>query len=64
MSGALLLSRALKEQLRGQLYRVESTDPVTFAFVIGMLAVVSLGASYLPARRALNIDPVIALRHD
>ena len=44
------------------LFGVDSTDPATYAFVAAMLMVVALGASYVPARRASHIDPIVALR--
>jgi predicted permease len=46
------------------LYDVSPTDPVSFAAVIGVLAGVGLLASYIPARRAIAIDPVTALRNE
>jgi putative ABC transport system permease protein len=46
------------------LFGVGPMDPVTYAAVAAILALVSLLATYLPARRASRVDPVIALRAD
>jgi putative ABC transport system permease protein len=46
------------------LFSVSAADPVTFAAVASLLLVVALTASYVPARRALRVDPIAALRAD
>jgi ABC-type antimicrobial peptide transport system permease subunit len=48
--------------IRGLLFDVGSSDPVTYAGVLVVLAVVAVLAGYVPARRATRIDPAIALR--
>jgi putative ABC transport system permease protein len=48
--------------IRGLLFEVSATDPVTFAAVAASLLAVALLASYIPARRATRVDPVVALR--
>ena len=58
----LLGAFAATRLLRGQLYEIGTTDPLTFAAIVAVLASVGLLASYLPARRALKLDPMTALR--
>ena len=58
----LLGAIALTRLLASQLYGVEPTDPLTLAGVAGLLLLVALGASFLPARRAAAVDPIRALR--
>jgi predicted permease len=58
--GAIALTRFLT----GMLFGVSSVDAVTFAAMAGTLIVVTLLASYIPARRASKVDPLIALRYE
>jgi len=60
LTGAWLLSRVLTSQL----YGVTSRDPVTYVGVAALLGIVALAATYLPARRALQVDPMISLRSE
>lgn len=58
VAGALALTRLLS----GFLFGITPTDPATFASVALLLSLVALGASYVPARRAAKVDPLVALR--
>jgi ABC-type antimicrobial peptide transport system permease subunit len=53
---------ALTRLMTALLYRVSVTDPLTFIAGPTLFAAVALGASYLPARRAMRVDPAMALR--
>jgi putative ABC transport system permease protein len=55
---------ALARLMRGMLYEVDPIDPVTFASVAMLLSIVSALAALIPARRAMRVDPMIALRHE
>ena len=50
--------------IRGMLYDTAATDPLPYAITIALLAIVSLVASYVPARRASRLDATIAIRGD
>jgi putative ABC transport system permease protein len=60
LAGALAAARVLKSLL----YGVSATDPLTFVAVSLLLAFVGLLACWIPARRATNVDPLVALRRD
>lgn len=55
---------AASRLLSAMLFRVKPNDPLTYGAVTGLIALVTLAASYVPARRAARLDPVVALRHD
>ncbi|HEX3682534.1 MAG TPA: ABC transporter permease [Bryobacteraceae bacterium] len=57
---AFLLLRLMKSQISG----ISTYDPLTLAGVVALLAVVGLGACYLPSLRATRVDPTISLRYE
>jgi len=60
LAGALALTRVMSSLL----FDVEPADPLTFAAVSALLAAVAFAASYIPARRATRVDPMVALRYE
>ncbi|HVG38018.1 MAG TPA: ABC transporter permease [Pyrinomonadaceae bacterium] len=60
LAGAFFMTRVMQSLL----YEVSATDPVIYGGVAALLVAVALLACYVPARRALRVDPLIALRYE
>jgi putative ABC transport system permease protein len=64
VAGGLLGSFAVTRVMKSLLFGVDTTDPAVFAGISMLLISVSFFASYLPARRATRVDPMVALRYE
>ena len=60
VAGAFMLTRFMNTLLFG----VHATDPLTFVAIAATLGLVAVLASYLPARRAARVDPMVSLRSE
>jgi putative ABC transport system permease protein len=62
LGAGLIMSLVAARIIDRLLYQVSATDPLTYLVVLLLLAVVALVACYIPARRAMKVDPMTALR--
>ena len=60
----LAAAAALARLIRGLLYQIDPIDPLTFGSVAALVLIVATAAALVPARRAMRVDPMVALRHE
>jgi len=64
VAAGAILAFGLTRQMRSMIYGVSAADPVTFVAVSILLMLVAIAACYVPARRAMRVDPMMALRYE
>jgi putative ABC transport system permease protein len=60
----IVAALGLTRLMSSMLYGVGASDPLTFVAVAGILILVAFAACWLPARRAMRVDPMVALRYE
>jgi putative ABC transport system permease protein len=64
LGAGLMAALGFARFLRGELYGVTAHDPVTFVISVVILLGVAVAACFIPARRAMSVDPIVALRYE
>ncbi len=64
LAGKYFEEGSWQRQMVEQLYGISGNEPVTIGIIAGLLALIALIACWLPARKAVQVDPLVALRHE